>query len=633
MKFSRTILSVTLLAGALALAGCGGSSGPTEEELAAQRAAEAAAAEAAKQEMEAANAIAAASQAALTLDNMSDADAVAAVEALITTAVSEIGDLPAGDQAEATAMLAAARAIVAQANERLRIAAEAAEAARQAAEAAEAARIAAEAAAKQAAAEAAEAARLAAEAEAAEQARLEAEARAAAERNEAAQAVSAAINAAIALNSMSDADAIMVVEGLITAAQSEIEDLPADERTAHGTTLEAAQALVTAQNSRIAEEQRLADEQKMAQEEADREAAREAAEAMEEKAQNLLAVLRSLGTDGPPATEGGTGDPSTIMRVNTGYADADMKDSMTIAVMGQKFSEEYADASDPAVTSVDTATSTLTLDVSAAQMRVMGDAFSTGAAKTHTKDRVRQVGGTPTPYFSTPGSYHGVMGTYECTGTADCTSTVPADGEGLTLVGDWTFKPSNPDALVTDAEGLQYGWWATETDGSVTAAHVFYVGDALNVITGGLPTGHGGSATYKGGAMGKYAIHRGTGGMNDAGHFTADAELTATFGDASNIGISGKIDGFMGADGESRNWEVTLKKLTTHTTGVYSGTDNVVWKIGEDSSADAGRWEVATYGSDATATAGAPAAVAGGFQASHGIANGHMLGAFGAEKE
>ena len=374
---------------------------------------------------------------------------------------------------------------------------------------------------------------------------------------------------------------------------------------------------------------------------ADKKAAEDAA-AAQRMAKSLLAVLSSDGdsTATPPVD-----DPSTIMLVNTGYDDADMKDSTTISVMGKKFSEQYADVSgDSTITSVSGDGKVILTLAAGNHARIKGDAFSTGASKTHTHDKVRTVGGVTATYFSTPGSYHGVMGTYECTGTDACTSMVPANNEGLTLAGAWTFTPSSPDAPVTDADGLQYGWWATETAGSVSAVHAFYAGDTLIRITGGLPSAHGGGATYKGGAKGQYAIHRGTGGMNDSGSFTADAELKATFGTAPTI--SGTIDGFMGADGEMRDWTVMLGKMTQGTNagqvdpaaisgseGTLRSANNVVWTIGDDASAKAGGWEVAAFGNAADATTGAPSAVAGGFQASHGIANGHMIGAFGAEKE
>lgn len=99
---------------------------------------------------------------------------------------------------------------------------------------------------------------------------------------------------------------------------------------------------------------------------------------------------------------------------------------------------------------------------------------------------------------------------------------------------------------------------------------------------------------------------------------------------------------------EMRDLTVTLGKMTqgdgsdgTITVSTESGdegalrwTGTVVRTIGDDDSAKAGGWEVAAFGGGAAAaTSGAPAAVAGGFQASHSIANGHMIGAFGAEKE
>ena len=362
-------------------------------------------------------------------------------------------------------------------------------------------------------------------------------------------------------------------------------------------------------------------------------------------AAHLIGILMSNDADGDTTTT--DDDPSTIMFTD-GSDGADMMDSMTISVMGQMFSKAYADTgSAVAGTAISgIADGVLSFTANTPDSNIMGGAFSMGASKDHVHDKVRTVGGTTSTYFSTPGSYHGVMGTYECTGTSPCTSMI-APGGDLQLSAGWTFKPSSADARVTDADGLKYGWWATESAGSVTGVHAFYVSPdgGLTRRTEGLPTDHGGKATYKGGAKGQYAIHRGTGAMNDSGSFTADAELMATFGTAPTI--SGTIDGFMGADGEMRDWTVSLGKMTQGTgdgqidvsaatgdEGALRSTGTVVWTIGDDDSAKAGGWEVAAFGGGAAdATSGAPAAVAGGFQASHSIANGHMIGAFGAEME
>ena len=79
-----------------------------------------------------------------------------------------------------------------------------------------------------------------------------------------------------------------------------------------------------------------------------------------------------------------------------------------------------------------------------------------------------------------------------------------------------------------------------------------------------------GTATYVGGAAGKYSLHSTTGGENDAGHFTADAELEANFTDDM---ITGTIDNFRGADGMPRNWSVELMEQGVGDTGQILGDD------------------------------------------------------------
>ena len=81
-----------------------------------------------------------------------------------------------------------------------------------------------------------------------------------------------------------------------------------------------------------------------------------------------------------------------------------------------------------------------------------------------------------------------------------------------------------------------------------------------------------GSATYKGGAAGKWAMQSTTDDSASGGHFTANATLTANFdanlraADAADtvaankdgVSIGGKIDGFMTGDVSRPNWKVTL---------------------------------------------------------------------------
>ena len=150
------------------------------------------------------------------------------------------------------------------------------------------------------------------------------------------------------------------------------------------------------------------------------------------------------------------------------------------------------------------------------------------------------------------GSYHGVSGTYSCVPGDNNTCAVNKAAQGFTLGGvnaqnaftagasTWTFKPSNPDALVMSADDTvyaTYGWWLhTEADGDLIAS-AFAV-DRGNVTDATGLTTLQGTATYKGGAAGHYALKSATGGTNDAGQFTAKATLEADFSDNSITGTS-----------------------------------------------------------------------------------------------
>ena len=67
-----------------------------------------------------------------------------------------------------------------------------------------------------------------------------------------------------------------------------------------------------------------------------------------------------------------------------------------------------------------------------------------------------------------------------------------------------------------------------------------------------------GSATYTGGAAGKFAINNPLGG-GDGGHFTANATLSAKFGGDDDAGMTGNIDNFMAND-KLVPWSVKLNR-------------------------------------------------------------------------
>ena len=254
---------------------------------------------------------------------------------------------------------------------------------------------------------------------------------------------------------------------------------------------------------------------------------------------------------------------------------------------------------------------------------------------------------------SVAGTFHGVSGTYTCTpGATVCAANVSGDGFQLGTVpsatdatftdggGTWMFKPSNPEARVMEAADMayaSYGWWIkkAEHDGPFTASAFVDVKGAV-ADAAGLDALNG-TATYKGGAAGKYALSSSTGGTNDAGHFTARATLEADFtNNTDSMAITGTIDMFMGADGMSRDWEVALKGSAIANTGGIGndGTSatspgGTIWTIGEDAADAAGSWTGALRNNGAD---GVPQVATGTFYSTYGTA-GKMVGAFGANKE
>ena len=239
-----------------------------------------------------------------------------------------------------------------------------------------------------------------------------------------------------------------------------------------------------------------------------------------------------------------------------------------------------------------------------------------------------------------PGSYHGVSGTYYCApGTGGCSATVADDG--FTLGGGtWTFKATDPEQRlmdVPDANYASYGWWLHKSeDGDTFTAGAFsdnHGADPNALAIAALR----GTATYTGGAAGKYALSSSTGGTNDAGHFTADVELNATF--AATHMISGSIDNFTGADGMPRDWSVGLNSSIVSAAGAIAGDpdDNTdtdpqmtVWTMGGTVGDAAGQWDGNLQ--EADEDSGVPMVASGTFYSVFG-SEAKMVGAFGANVE
>ena len=248
------------------------------------------------------------------------------------------------------------------------------------------------------------------------------------------------------------------------------------------------------------------------------------------------------------------------------------------------------------------------------------------------------------------GTYHGVSGTYYCTPAANSTCAArkaatgfelgsSLDADNMFTAGGWTFKPTNPEARVTEAKDTSYasyGWWLwTAENGKTVLAHVFTDEKGTVPPAAGINALNG-TATYVGGAAGKYALISAPGGRNDAGHFTARATLEADFtNNTAETAIIGTIDQFIGADGESRDWEVELNATQIGDTGLIgeaspsTGDKRTVWTIGETAAAAAGQWDgkLLKNGDD-----GVPQVATGTFTAEYST-SGKMVGAFGANKQ
>ena len=254
------------------------------------------------------------------------------------------------------------------------------------------------------------------------------------------------------------------------------------------------------------------------------------------------------------------------------------------------------------------------------------------------------------------GTYEGAMGTYKCNAESGdgCTVTVNAMGV-VSAVGadDWIFIPADMATVdVDDADYLRYGAWLQRTadkDGATEYNEVQTFAGSSVAATASVAEVEG-SAKYEGGAAGVYVknVFTSEGKIDTAasGHFTADAELNATFGqveDDNNVGtiaanllntLTGTIDNFNLSGGENNEWSVSLQGATGNI--VDAGTASGAAQGG----GDAGTWNATFHGlathdhdndPDTNMVPTAPGSVTGEFDAN--FSNGSVAGGFGARKE
>ena len=255
------------------------------------------------------------------------------------------------------------------------------------------------------------------------------------------------------------------------------------------------------------------------------------------------------------------------------------------------------------------------------------------------------------------GTYDGAPGTYYCETGCSSTNKRQRQPERPRRRLD-LHAGQGRDGFQPDAHYLYYGWWVSkDSDGMPTAASAFAgrFGADSGDSTDGLDTAGNlqdltGSATYAGHAAGKFALdysrNKVLDGASDGGHFTADAELKATFGTGATAGVTGTIDNFRLNDGtEDPGWSVALARgvLGTADGSITAPADNpTVWSINDVSAAASGTWSGTMYdempgdppGGDGN---NIPTTVTGTFYSEYGASTssvvGRMVGAFGANKQ
>ena len=251
------------------------------------------------------------------------------------------------------------------------------------------------------------------------------------------------------------------------------------------------------------------------------------------------------------------------------------------------------------------------------------------------------------------GTYEGAMGTYKCNADAACTVTVDPMGvvSAVSNANDWIFIPASGATIdVPDADYLHYGFWlkrTTDEDGVLEYNEVETFAGSSVPMSGTLAAVTG-TATYNGGATGVY-VHsvnspEGTEVLATSGHFTANAELTATFGqvladpDDSDSGtiipnllytLTGTINDFqLSGHNQGPGWSVALDGDITGTNG-SDGAASGTAKGGVGDGSFSATFHGSTDDGDGNATV-KPSSVVGEFNA--GFSNGSVAGAFGARR-
>ena len=334
-------------------------------------------------------------------------------------------------------------------------------------------------------------------------------------------------------------------------------------------------------------------------------------------------------------------NPATPMTMDTVYTYTDQADPTD-----QAYSEYYSPGNASrrdAVASAD-ADGMLVLesDVAGSHELFMGNFGITGAHQTIPApiDDAATTG-VDEAEVSVKGSFNGIPGTFMC--ESQCTRSSDKDGNLSDLGGTWSFTPTEQKmgedpyivaGVIPDLDYLDFGYWlmatTTEEDGETKTTYAVRAYAKGKRDYGSAVANVDGSATYTGPATGIY-MRKTFDAMGEptpvaSGQFTADAMLEADFGGGdvaanNQFTVSGSVSDFRNSDGEMIDaaWTVELMKSAEKLDGTFTGmtTGNGTY--------------AGTFHGDGGTDDAAPSAASGTFDGH--FANGHVLGAFGANKQ
>ena len=268
---------------------------------------------------------------------------------------------------------------------------------------------------------------------------------------------------------------------------------------------------------------------------------------------------------------------------------------------------------------------------------VTGTAFDgrTGGDVTHAPNAKVAVTDTVNNLVRLSGFYQGAAGNYTCTpaDAGPCITRVSASGVTFVDAGattGWMFTANNGAMVsVADSAYMKFGWWMRDDKTSANPLDSVAVFHGIEGAAVGDVSAVTGTATYEGGAAGKYAWRDRVADTAHGGHFTAKAALTANFDTEM---MNGSISDFrLGDDGTDPNWTVTLSAAAITTTGAVDRAATVMttWAVGDSEANAAGGWQAQLSNTGAERNDNLPTGVSGAFNANFNE-QGRMIGAFGA---